>query len=195
MGDFNSHHILWFSKRNDSNGKFLAEYINNNNWSVHNNSSPTYTPVHRIESHSIIDLILSNSSGADSIRNFVVDEDEDLGSDHSPVYFEISGVFRITNNVTVSSSFNTISWSKYNTLLINLETKLKVRTIETEKDIDNNLTELESAINSALIGSTRIKTVSNKELLILPEHIIKLIKSTCEVKFFKDSRSAIQSRS
>ena len=46
--------------------------------------------------------VLSNSSGADSIRNFALDEDEDLGSDHSTVYFEIF-VFLGTQTTSQSS--------------------------------------------------------------------------------------------
>ena len=177
MGDFNSHHSLWFSKRNDGNGKFLCKLIKRNKWSVHNNSIPTYTPVHRIESHSIIDLVLTNASGADSIKNLAVDEDEDLGSDHSPVLFEVlNGVFGNQTSSASSGSIKSTSWSKFSKLLIKIETNLNIRSNETENDIDHNLTVLESAINTALNGSTSLKIVPNKEPMILPENIIKLIK-------------------
>ena len=55
MGHLNSHHRNWFCKTNDSNGNFLIDFVQKHDWTVHNNDQKTFTPIHRMDSHSVID--------------------------------------------------------------------------------------------------------------------------------------------
>ena len=125
MGDLNMHHHSWNGKKDDTNGIALADFIKRNDWVAHNNSQFTFTPIHHPERHSLIDLVITNPKGSESIINFWVDENEDLGSDHIPITFEVKDLcFNPGFNQINTRSVSIISWAKFKTRIADLEPSL-----------------------------------------------------------------------
>ena len=69
-----------------------------------------------------------------------------------------------------------LSWPKFKVKLTELEPKLNFKEIKSESDLDHNLAAIESSIIQALNESKMDKVISDKDPLILPKHIIELIK-------------------
>ena len=82
LGDFNAHNTNWNCRNTDANGT-----INNQNMIIHNENTTTYIDIHR-DISSNIDLIASTNKFAEKIN--VTALDETLGSNHYPLYVEIS---------------------------------------------------------------------------------------------------------
>ena len=85
MGDFNAHHISWNCNKTDTNGENLLECIDKNDLFIHNSDSYSHIDTTSISN---IDLILSSNNIAEKIDVQV--NDETWGSDHYPIYVNVS---------------------------------------------------------------------------------------------------------
>ena len=85
MGDFNSHNILWGSRRTNKRGQTLEKINNNNNLCLHNRKAQTH-PSSSSGTFSAIDLTLSDPATFIEY-NWRVHEDS-CGSDHFPIIIE-----------------------------------------------------------------------------------------------------------
>lgn len=90
-GDFNAKAFLWGSNREDKKGEMVAEWLAEENLSIHNQGNiPTFT---RNEYGSIIDITFSSEKLGRSLENWKVLEEENL-SLHRNITYEIKDNYR-----------------------------------------------------------------------------------------------------
>lgn len=88
IGDFNSKHHLWGSKRNDKRGKLIVEWAAEDMLTIHNNGlTPTFM---RGTQTSFIDLTITTSDAAHMIREWEVKDEIESLSDHRYIFMEIA---------------------------------------------------------------------------------------------------------
>lgn len=86
-GDFNAHHSIWGSHKDDRRGKIIESIVSDQELIILNDGSPTFVhPSNRTgmqSSTTSIDLTLCTAELADKL-NWVVSQDQH-GSDHFPI--------------------------------------------------------------------------------------------------------------
>ena len=126
-GDFNAHHKIWDKQHaNDSTGRSLAKFFDDNNFYIANDGSPTYCTQ---QSQSAIDLTAYR--GQIAIENWSADSTP-LGHDHHKILeYEIVSLqaeplnIHPTDgqetNVIEGINWNKVEWSKFNSTVHNIE--------------------------------------------------------------------------
>lgn len=87
-GDFNAHHYQWGGSYTCSEGRKLAEVVENLDLQCLNNGSPTRFATHYSQSLAI-DITLSNCNATLTAHWEVIQESR--GSDHHPIKIEVLG--------------------------------------------------------------------------------------------------------
>lgn len=82
LGDLNSKLTSIGCNKDNRNGIFLEEILNNNNCVIVNDKTHTYYPFHENYSCDILDLALCSSFLYKYIKEFVVLRESDMSSDH-----------------------------------------------------------------------------------------------------------------
>lgn len=96
MGDFNSKHPVWGSKRSEARGRKIVEWTASDMLCIHNDGiTPTYMNGNKI---SFIDLTITTADIAHRVSGWRVREDLDSMSDHN--YIEVSIVGNPKPNYT-----------------------------------------------------------------------------------------------
>lgn len=90
VGDFNSKHRIWGSKRTDRRGTAIAEWAAADTLTIHNcGTTPTFR---RNKQESYIDLTLSTPGVAPLIQNWKVDDESESLSDHNYITMQVATV-------------------------------------------------------------------------------------------------------
>ena len=109
MGDFNSHHSFWNCSSTDTNGERLLHAIESRDLFLHNTNPLTHVDSYRNQK-SNLDLILSTMNISDKIR--LSTHDETWGSDHYPIYINISTRKNYYHKKTFKISSIRTDWEK-----------------------------------------------------------------------------------
>lgn len=116
MGDFNSRHRMWdLSKKDDyaydQRSNEIIEFLNNNNFSILNDGSPTRISSIDGHSNSAIDLTIIHSSLSTKFEWNVANRM--YGSDHLPTM--LANTDKTLNHQNSSTwNFNSTNWNKFN---------------------------------------------------------------------------------
>jgi hypothetical protein len=85
LGDLNSKLTSFGCNKDNRNGLFLEEILNNHNCVIVNDKTHTYYPFHENYFSDILDLALCSSLLYKYITELVVLRDSDMSSDHVPI--------------------------------------------------------------------------------------------------------------
>ena len=86
VGDFNAHHASLLSNREDANGRKIFDFLENSNFVLLNDESPTFLPQNSFHS-AILDLALISPASAEDFIDFKVEYK--LSSDHLPFTIDL----------------------------------------------------------------------------------------------------------
>ena len=173
MGDLNAHSPTWKSKRYNTSGKIVEEFLIEEGFILLNRDEPTYQPIHRPDYNAIIDLALASTDMMDLVKSFFTSDF--ICSDHVPIFVDIT-----------NSDFKpTKYWKeikKIDYALLKKTSLLKAHTLVGRKlveprDIDQYCDELTNIITSTVEKSTKIKRVrlNTQACYVLPKYILDLI--------------------
>ena len=154
-GDFNSHHRVWGSGYESSQGEILNDTLENTDLIILNNGKPTkITPPNH--SRSAIDITLASSQLV-SFANWDVLDDA-MGSDHYPIFIRLK--FKHTTGTIFPSrkwKDSMADWDRYQQFL---ETKLTDVTFDVSNE--NLYTLLSNAMeDSATLSMPKTKPTIN----------------------------------
>ncbi|CAF0704299.1 unnamed protein product [Brachionus calyciflorus] len=88
MGDLNAHSPTWKSKRYNTSGKIVEEFLIEEGFILLNQDEPTYQPIHRPDYNAIIDLALPSTDMMDLVKSFFTSDF--ICSDHVPILVDIT---------------------------------------------------------------------------------------------------------
>jgi hypothetical protein len=172
LGDLNSHHQSLNSKSTSASGRLLFEFLEDENFVVLNNDSPTYISDSKSGYSSILDLALVSQP---LVSNFVEFEVQyNLNSDHLPFIVD----FRCDQEASLHKEVKLIKWSSLaENMVERLPPELVNKRFETSSDLDRAADLLTQSIQEAIEDSTVIKKVKlNSNYLILPKYLKELVK-------------------
>ena len=172
-GDFNCKHPELGNDETNSSGTRLTTVTQNNNLTLINDGTPTYTNASGKED--VNDLIFISQPTAPNFRDFWVGHDN--GSDH----FIINGVFSykpICNKMDEKTGrlFHKADWIDINFAIRSTMTKTTLNKMTiTEDEIDNYVDTLTNTITSAIAEKVPTKTIKRNSTG-LPIEIRELIR-------------------
>lgn len=111
-GDFNAHHSQWSAPRNDRNGKYLAQYIENHNLAPTNVKTNTYT---KGPHSSLIDLTIISNTLLLLTDSYV--KTLTYGSDHFPILTKVTFSAQADSIYNQSFNLNKADYLTYKHLL------------------------------------------------------------------------------
>lgn len=145
-GDFNCHHTLWGSARDQVCGTRLVDALNNTNYIILNDGSPT--KINRpTQNKSAIDLSVASPNLVSKLNWSVLPDP--LGSDHFPILLQYNTNYT-PQNISPSTRWNVASadWTLFSSLIKN---NLLVQTGN-----DMSLTKLIDIISDSASSSMKI---------------------------------------
>ena len=191
-GDFNCKHPELGNDQTNSSGTRLTTVTQNNNLTLINDGTPTYTNASGKED--VNDLIFISQPTVPNFRDFWVGDDN--GSDH----FIINGVFSykpIYNNMNAKTVrlFHNADWIDTNFAIRSTMTKTTLNKMTlTEDEIDKYVDKLTNTITSAIAEKVPTKTIKRNSIG-LPTEIRELIRQkTPEETLAKDQNTAVQDK-
>jgi hypothetical protein len=174
LGDLNSKLTSIGCNKDNRNGIFLEEILNNNNCVIVNDKTHTYYPFHENYSCDILDLALCSSFLYKYIKEFVVLRESDMSSDHVPIMIILKTDNSFTSDDTRHQNtfynYNKADWKKFKANLPS----------EIPEEIKSNVELLNNFVINQLQASAKIsiplKNPNKKSGLQLPAYILELIK-------------------
>lgn len=163
-GDFNAKHPTWHSRTTNTNGRTLREHADQHLYEVFAPQHPTHFQApHRPD---VIDLaILKNVQ-----QQIELEVTHDLDSDHNPVILTL-GNNLAEDDVTQVKKTN---WEKYVKFLD--ENPPNISIIHSTEDIEQAITNLNTAIISSITHSTQIATKPINNPNDIPRSLKDLIR-------------------
>lgn len=150
-GDFNSKHTSWNNARNCRKGQDLYKLCNHNLHQVHFPDDITLIPAKG--DPSIVDLVITKGVYLISKPEVI----NDLSSDHLPVKFEIPIYINIPEAIKIKS-YKNVNWKKVKDSIENDLTTDQVETLlESEEQIDSQISRLKNAIDKASTAHVPLK--------------------------------------
>lgn len=147
-GDFNAKNTYWGSRVTTERGRELYQYLSKQNCDPHTSGTPTYWPTDPTKLPDLIDFFITKNISA----NYLVVEDcHDLSSDHSPIILSLSDWVIQKPHRPVLANKHT-NWDNFK---VEVNQRVVLSTVlDTEEDIDHDLTELICNIQTAASNST-----------------------------------------
>lgn len=142
FGDFNAKNKSWNCKNTNQAGKILFDLQLKSNFFIYHSNSPTHYPVSG-NTPSCLDILLSNSSFQISD---LISIDDQLNSDHTPVFCSISAEFE--NSTSFVFNFKKANWKKFHHFInnsINLKSDFNIEN-STINNIDSSISKLTNSI-------------------------------------------------
>lgn len=180
IGDLNSHHQLWNSKLTNISGRLLYDCLLEKDLVLLNDDSPTYWPVHNLSS-STIDLAIATEPLSKHVNCFSVTDH--LSSDHLKVMVELNysgpAIGAISDKSPDKTIIKSINIGKFKEELVKIFDITNYTQPENKTSLDAAANDITLLINTAVSNSTFTKTinVNKNKYLLLPPHIVKLIKA------------------
>jgi len=112
-GDFNAHHRLWDVGTPNQNGYILADFIENNEYTILNLTKPTHVTLNKELKTSLIDLTITSSSI--SHKCCVNVTNSFLGSDHCVIDIKINVIAQASKRLP-RWAFNRADWKGFHQL-------------------------------------------------------------------------------
>jgi len=188
VGDLNSKTEVIGCKSNDRNGAILDQIQTDTSMVIHNNLTPTYNKFNS-DYFELLDLVLSSENIANKINDFEVMYDQDMGSDHFQVLFQVN-IKRLKplnlDNSNARFNFNKADWDLYRFHLESIAKATPLSFIES-LSIDNlNDFITENIKEAASLSIPRFVARSNNSF---PSEIIDIINQKRVVrKEFRKTR-------
>uniref|UniRef100_A0A0A9XM38 RNA-directed DNA polymerase from mobile element jockey n=1 Tax=Lygus hesperus TaxID=30085 RepID=A0A0A9XM38_LYGHE len=178
-GDFNAKHTHWGSRLITDKGRELYHAVQANQCEVHSTGKPTYWPTDTEKIPDLLDFFIVKNI---STNYLLVEENDDLSSDHSPVLLTLSChiIQKPYNPVLVNKNTD---WDKFKVELAkNIDLHVS---LESKEDIDREVHQLvrrmhEAARNNTPAMERKIRGINypREVLEIVKEK--RLIKVNCE---------------
>jgi hypothetical protein len=161
-GDLNAHHPLWNSRvRHPTRADELIMLIEEQGWHLVNVPD---TPTHSFRKgtgSSVLDLTIAAPSVAREVSNWAIDEENQTGSDHEVVTFQITSLHPDADFMSPEPHLNwkKTDWDTFTSTLQNLSTKKhplwsSLHENPTQHNLDEWATLLHDIILSAAVTST-----------------------------------------
>ena len=147
-GDFNSKHTHWGSRLITTKGQALMRAIRSNKCEVLSTGKPTYWPADQNKQPDLIDFFITKNIHSNYI---MIEENNELSSDHTPIILTLSEnpIQKPHNPVLVNKGTDWISFR------IELARNIDLKTsIETQEDLETELSKLVNSIQSAAWNNT-----------------------------------------
>lgn len=161
MGDFNSRHRMWdISKKDDyafdQRSNEIIEFLNNSNFSILNDGSPTRISSIQGHSNSAIDLAIIHASLTTKFEWNVANRM--YGSDHLPTMLSNRSLQPIFQTLS-SWNFNSTNWRTFNQICdLNIDYSIVSNTDEIDEMIHTRiLVALEGSTNKIVMNSQSMK--------------------------------------
>ena len=175
MGDLNAHHEIWHSGKSDASGIAIEKFLEDNEFLLLNDDSPTYEPDNKPYYKSILDLALCSENLSNQVFSFSVSNFE--FSDHNPIFVDLFA--RSTPRFgQFTKQIRRTDWQKFATELDQRVNELTINDIKSTDELDKASSDISKAISDALESSTYSKTISYNPngRMILPRHIVNIIE-------------------
>lgn len=115
LGDFNSKHRLWGSRKSDKRGQVVVEWAASSLLTIHNDgATPTFRRKNQV---SYLDLTLSSSGFSNRIQDWTVRDDLESSSDHEIITVNIADYKHVSNNIGNSLKFKAAHADRFTQLL------------------------------------------------------------------------------
>ena len=179
IGDLNAHHQHWHSREPNYNGNQLVNIINSENCSIINTDLATYEPLHRPDYKAILDFCVANDSLITKISNFGITDQ--LRSDHLTTKLEIEHNCReiLNRHASQLKVIRKTDWELFRKIASEEARNINSNEIQSIDQLDHVVHQLTVAIKSSVEQSTTLKEIqiNANRLLVLPRHIVQLIKT------------------
>ncbi len=168
LGDLNAHHPCLLSNRSDQNGGIIFDFIEESNFILLNDDSPTH--LGRGCQSSILDLAMISPALAVDFIDFRVEYK--LSSDHLPLTVDLKCELSAPKNKTVE----VVKWSVLEENLLAHLPPDPISELNSPEELETTVKALVSGIQAAVKASTvQMKVGFNSNYLILPKHLKALV--------------------
>jgi Endonuclease-reverse transcriptase len=173
LGDLNSHNTIWNSKSNNPAGIQVEEFLETSDFVLLNNDQYTYTPIHRPDCKSIIDLAIASHGLSATIKDFSVTDE--IQTDHNTLQIEMHA-----SCLPVEITHQTKTFVNWHLLGENFEKScahLLSAPLNTNLDIDQYVANLTATIQTETERSSWSKKIKHDtKFLILPKETVEKIQ-------------------
>lgn len=181
MGDFNAHNPIWLSNGRDSCGEIIENFLEEEEFLLLNDDSPTYQSHANPDHQVILDLALCSDSLSQDIIDCKISEFSN--SDHNPVFVDIKGR-NPPSFQKISKSVKKIDWDLFKKSCYQKAWLIDSERINTKEDLDSVSASISACIQDSLdiASSTKTITYDPNAHMILPKEIVKAIEEKKECK-------------
>lgn len=151
-GDYNSKHLMWGSRLNNTKGRELQKEILIDNLNIVSTREPTYWPTDPAKIPDVLDFAVVKGINE---KYFKPKSCYDLSSDHSPVIITVSKNISTTERSCILHNYKT-NWN-YFRYQVNNQINLHIP-LKTDKQIEQAIEHFNAVVQEAAWNSTPLST-------------------------------------